>query len=229
MVELLTVGGCKYIISIIINKLGKEYCLNTLYKRDPELVYYDIDKREIFSNKALKNILLYLLYCVPGLSDILLLLQGGASLVNCFVVKNNIDEIAIKAKHRGISPMVKKTRMDYARCFYDSKTIVDSLVLEGASDREINKVLTDARKEIGSSYEDEDLYDRVRNNITNMKKIKRYSRKVENPTKLYKDTKDREITDMFISDDDLEKLVVHMNLMYSNGEFETSKTYRLKK
>ena len=46
---------------------------------------------------------------------------------------------------------------------------------------------------------------------------------------LYKDTKDNEITDIFIPDDDLERLVVHMNLMYSSGEFERSKTYNLKK
>lgn len=42
----------------------------------------------------------------------------------------------------------------------------------------------------------------------------------------------KSITDSLIldgADDDLERLVVHMNLMYSSGKFERSKIYRIKK
>ena len=229
MGELLILGGCRYILSKIISKICENYCLNTLYKRDPEIIYYESEKKDTLINKVIKNGLLYLLYCIPGFSDILFVLHSSSNIINCGVVKTNVDELSVKFRTKNVSPINRKTRMDNTRRFYDSKSITDSLILEGASQEVINQVLRDTKKELGKHFEDEEEYRRVSNNVSNMRKLKRYSSRVENPSKLYKDTKDNEITDIFISDEDLEKLVVHMNLMYSSGEFERSKTYRLKK
>ena len=229
MTELLTLGGCRFILSKIISKICTSYCKNVLYKNDPELVYYESGKNNSLLNKIVQNILLYLLYCVPGFSDILFVLHSSGNIINCGVVKTNVDELSVKIRTKGTSPINKKARMDNIRSFYDSKSITDSLILDGASDNQIKEVLKCTKKELGESFENEDEYRRVSNNASNMSRLKKYASCVENPAKLYKDTKDNEITDIFISDEDLERLVVHMNLMYSSGEFERSKTYRIKK
>lgn len=229
MVELLTLGSIRFIVSKVISMLSNKYCSDILFKRDPELVYYSRDKEVSLKNKIIKNILLYILYCLPHLSDILLVLNGVGSITNCFVVKNNTDELTAKMRTKFVSPVNKKAKLDHDRNFYNSKSIVDSLIIDGASKDEIDEVLSDVKKELGSDYEDDELYSRTKNNVSNMKKLKKYSGLVSRPDKLYKDTKDNEITNIFIPDDELEKLVVHMNLMYSSGEFERSKTYRLKK
>ena len=229
MVELLTLGGIKFVISKIIDKISNKYCLDKIYKVDPELIYYSKEKEMDLSNKIICNILLYLVYCIPHFSDILLALNAGKAVATCSSVKHNIPEAVSKLRTKRVSPINKASRIEYNRRFYDAKSIKDSLILEGASEAEMDKVLSDTRKELGRSFDDEEVYNKVKNNVSNMRKLKRYAGKVINPTKLYKDTKDNEITDIFIPDDDLERLVVHMNLMYSSGEFERSKTYNLKK
>lgn len=229
MTELLALGGCRFILSKIISKICTSYCKNVLYKNDPELVYYESEKKQSLLNKIIQNSLLYLLYCIPGFSDVLFVLHSSGSIINCAVAKTNVDELSAKVRTKGVSPINKKARIDNVRKFYDSKSITDSLLLDGASQEVIDEVLKDTKKELGEAFENEEEYRRVSNNVSNMKKLKKYASCVENPAKLYKDTKDNEITDIFISDDDLERLVVHMNLMYSSGEFERSKTYRLKK
>ena len=103
------------------------------------------------------------------------------------------------------------------------------MIIDGASKDDIAEALSDVKKELGYDYEDDEIYSRTKNNVSNMKKLKKYSGLVSRPDKLYKDTKDNKITNIFIPDDELEELVVHMNLMCSSGEFERSKTYRLKK
>lgn len=229
MTELLALGGCRFILSKIISKICTSYCKNVLYKNDPELVYYESEKKQSLLNKIIQNSLLYLFYCIPGFSDVLFVLHSSGSIINCGVAKTNVDELSAKVRSKGVSPINKKARIDNVRKFYDSKSITDSLLLDGASQEVIDEVLKDTKKELGEAFENEEEYRRVSNNVSNMKKLKKYASCVENPAKLYKDTKDNEITDIFISDDDLERLVVHMNLMYSSGEFERSKTYRLKK
>lgn len=229
MTELLALGGCRFILSKIISKICTSYCKNVLYKNDPELVYYESEKKQSLLNKIIQNSLLYLFYCIPGFSDVLFVLHSSGSIISCGVAKTNADELSVKVRIKGVSPINKKARIDNVRKFYDSKSITDSLLLDGASQEVIDEVLKDTKKELGEAFENEEEYRRVSNNVSNMKKLKKYASCVENPAKLYKDTKDNEITDIFISDDDLERLAVHMNLMYSSGEFERSKTYRLKK
>lgn len=229
MLELLTLGGCRYIISKIISKICTNYCKNVLYKNDPELVYYESDKKDTLVNKVAKNVLLYLFYCIPGLSDVLLVLNGTCNIIGCCITRTNADELSVKTRIKSVSPINKKSRIDNVKKFYDSKSITDSLILDGASQEVIDEVLKETKRELGKHFENEDEYRRVSNNVSNMKKLRRVASYVENPVKLYKDTKNNEITDILIPDDDLERLVVHMNLMYSSGEFERSKTYRIKK
>ena len=162
MVEILSFGGIKFLLGKLIEKICNKYCLDTLYKNDPELVYYEREKKESISNAIIKNILLYLLYCLPGLGTIIFLLYGTVSVINCCVTKTNVDELSVKVRTKRFSPSNKIAEMDNTRMFYDSKSITDSLILDGA-------------------------------------------------------------------DDVLERLVVHMNLMYSSGKFERSKIYRIKK
>ena len=229
MVELLTYGGIKFLLNKIIGKLCNGYCSNVLYKNDPDLVYFTNEQKDSIAFKLTKNILLYLLFCVPGLSDVIFAGYTAYQLTVCAVARGNTDELTSYIRTKFTNPIHKKSRMDTDRCWYDSKSIIDSLILDGADQEIINEVLKDTKNEIGYDYENEKLYSNVSNNATNMLKLKKYAKIVSNPVKLYKDTKDNEITDIFISDDDLEKLVVQMNLMYSCGEFERSKSYMLKK
>ena len=229
MVELLTYGGIKFLLNKIIGKLCNKYCSDVLYKKDPELVYFTNEKKDSIAFKITKNVLLYLLFCVPGLSDVIFAGYTAYQLTVCAVARGNTDELTSYIKSKYTNPINKKNKMDIDRKDFDSKSITESLILDGADQKIINEVLSDVKKEIGYDFEDEKLYSNVSNNASNMHKLKKYAKVVSNPVKLYKDTKDNEITDIFISDEDLEKLVVHMNLMYSCGEFERSKSYKLKK
>lgn len=230
MLELLTYGGIKYVLSKIIGKVCDKYCFDTLYRVDPELVYFSKNNNSnSLIQKFTKEVLNYLLYCIPHLGNVLFAISTGVSVVSCCITRSNRDVLSAKMRTKYTNPINKKIRLDSDRKFYDSKSLTDSLILDGADQSIIDEVLADVRKEIGYDYENEEIYRTVRNNVQNMSKLRGAAKKVDNPVKLYKDTKDNEITNIFISDDDLEKLVVHMNLMYSMGEFERSKTYNLKK
>ncbi len=227
--ELFVFGGCRYLLMKIISKVCEEYCKKTLYKNDPELVYYDLKSNDSLYNKIIKNILLYLMYCIPNFSNILFGIHAGGCITNCISVKCNTSEIANKVKTKFISPITKKARFDHNRNFYNTKSMIDSLILDGADIETIDRVVSDAKKEIGFDYENPTLYRKTKNNVGNMKKLKRYTGVVADPVKLYKDTKDNEVREVFISDEDLERLVVKMNLMESRDDFSKVKIYGLKK
>ena len=46
----------------------------------------------------------------------------------------NVDELSFKARTKCFSPSNKIAKMDNIRMFYDSKSITDSLILDGADD-----------------------------------------------------------------------------------------------
>ena len=45
MVEILSFGRIKFLLGKLIEKICNKYCLDTLYKNDPELVYYEREKK----------------------------------------------------------------------------------------------------------------------------------------------------------------------------------------
>lgn len=63
MVEILSFGGIKFLLSKLLEKICNKYCLDTLYKNDPELVYYEREKKESISNAIIK-IYYYIYYIV---------------------------------------------------------------------------------------------------------------------------------------------------------------------
>ena len=132
-----------------------------------------------------------------------------------------------------IDPSVKLSRMDYNRTFYNAKAIEESLYLEGASLTEIDKMIKDSKKEVDSiDYEDDNIYCRIRCRDDNLKLLRKYSNKVENAVELYQDTKDLKITDISISDSDLERLIVSLERLEGKelDDYLDSfvKTYKLK-
>lgn len=230
MVELLTYGGIRYLLNKIIGKLCVKYCYDVIYRYEPELVYYSSkSKDKKLGQELIKEALSYALFCVPFLGDILFAISGGASVTCCVAAHKNPSRFTTKFKSTLINPNEKKARLESDKKYYNSKTLTDSLVLDGADQSIIDEVLTEVRKEIGCDYENAEVYRRACVNSENMQKLDEFAGSVENPVKLYKDTKDNEITNIFISDEDLEKLVVQMNVMYAAGDFERSKTYRMKK
>ena len=132
-----------------------------------------------------------------------------------------------------VEPSVKLSRMDYNRTFYNAKAIEDSLYLEGASLTEIDKMIKDSKKEVDSiDYEDDNIYCRIKCRDDNLKLLRKYSKKIENAVELYQDTKDCRITDISISDSDLERLIVHLERLEGKELDEYlerfTKVYKLK-
>ena len=48
MVEILSFGGIKFLLSKLLEKICNKYCLDTLYKNDLELVYYEREKKNLY-------------------------------------------------------------------------------------------------------------------------------------------------------------------------------------
>ena len=228
---MLSVGLIKYLVSVCINKCTEKYITNVVYKENPELIYYL--KKDNKLKKTLFNAVLFLLYCIPGFSNILLALNISGATSCAVYAKKHPEEIVSKFKENMIDPSVKLSRMDYNRTFYNAKAIEESLYLEGASLTEIDKMIKDSKKEVDSiDYEDDNIYCRIRCRDDNLKLLRKYSNKVENAVELYQDTKDLKITDISISDSDLERLIVSLERLEGKelDDYLDSfvKTYKLK-
>ena len=229
--EMLSVGLIKYLISVCINKTTEKYITNVAYKENPELIYYL--KKDNKFKKTLFNAVLFLLYCIPGFSNILLTLNVSVATSCAVYAKKHPEEIVSKLKENMIDPSVKLSRMDYNRTFYNAKAIEESLYLEGAFLTEIDKMIKDSKKEVDSiDYEDDNIYCRIKCRDDNLKLLRKYSKKVENAVELYQDTKDLKITDISITDSDLERLIVHLERLEGKELDEYlerfTKVYKLK-
>ena len=94
-------------------------------------------------------------------------------------------------------------------------------------------MIKDSKKEVDSiDYEDDNIYCRIRCRDDNLKLLRKYSKKIENAVELYQDTKDCRITDISISDTDLERLIVHLERLEGKELDEYlerfTKVYKLK-
>ena len=230
--ELLGVGLIKYLIMMSVNKLTEKYIKEVAYKKEPELIYYSTTSKNNIK-KVLFNILLYGLYCIPGVSNLILALNIISDCSCAVYAKKCPDAFVNILKNNMINPDVRTSRMDFNRTFYNSKTIADSLQLEGASETDIERMINRCKREVDYiDYEDDTIYSGFDCKRDNLRRLRRYSDLVENPVKLYKDTKNLRITDVSISDSELESLIVHMERLEGDelNDYLDScvKTYKLK-